>query len=250
MTPEFRSWDDYYIPGSTVLRNLLSGQPGVGETDGGVLESTELALTFARVVELAANPVIGAFDLPHLQEIHRRIFCDVYPWAGQLRVGPATRMTKMGPNVVDFPLGDPDAPMVAYGYFPAGPAMAEYAEAQLARLLDISGIDDDNELVTQVAEVWSEVNVAHPFREGNTRTQIVFFTQYFASIGFALDAPALSPQGSSRDEFVAARFHAQATGGTNRLAQLLGQVVSCGAPSPERLMGLHQGIVPPTPPGR
>jgi cell filamentation protein len=249
VTSKFRSWEDYYIPGSKVLRNLLPGPPGVGETDAGILESTELALTFTRVVELAGNPVVGVFDLPHLQEIHRRIFCDVYPWAGRLRVGPATRMTKMGPNVVDYAPGDPNAPMVAYGYFPATGAMADYATTQLALLPGIAGIDDADELLTQAAEVWSELNVAHPFREGNTRTQIVFFTQYFASIGFTLDAPELSPQGARRDEFIAARFHAQATGGSTRLAQLLGHVVHRGTPTPQRLIQLHQRIVPPTPPG-
>ena len=80
----------------------------------------------------------------------------------QLRVGPATRMTKMGPNVVDYAPGDPNAPLVAYGYFPAGPAMADYAKTQLEMLPTIAGANDDNELLASVAEVWSEVNVAHP----------------------------------------------------------------------------------------
>lgn len=34
------------------------------------------------------------------------------------RVGPDTRMTKDGPGVLHYPPGDPNAPIVAYGYYP------------------------------------------------------------------------------------------------------------------------------------
>lgn len=235
-----------------MLCNLLPAAGQFGESDATRLEHAELALTGNRVVGLAWNPVKGSFDLGHLQEVHRRIFQDVYAWAGQLRVGPATRMTKMGPNVVDFAPGDPSAPMVAYGYYPAGEPMVQYATGQLRQLGPLTAVaadTDDGELLSKLAEVWAELNVAHPFREGNTRTQIVFFTQFLASVGFTLDAAALSPEGSSRDTFIAARFHSQATGNSERLAHVLRQVVNRPAPTREQLLALHRRIVPRTPPG-
>lgn len=38
-----------------------------------------------RTAELWESPVVGRFDLTHLQEIHHRLFQDIYPWAGQCR---------------------------------------------------------------------------------------------------------------------------------------------------------------------
>jgi len=37
------------------------------------------------LIELKSHPVKGHFDFQHLQEINRRIYQDVYPWAGQAR---------------------------------------------------------------------------------------------------------------------------------------------------------------------
>lgn len=37
------------------------------------------------MVELKNNPVEGRFDFDHMKEIHRRLFQDVYEWAGQVR---------------------------------------------------------------------------------------------------------------------------------------------------------------------
>lgn len=104
MSWEFRSWEDYYIPGSNVLRNLLPATEKYGEADADRLERFELTLTGSRVVELAGTPVVGAFDLPHLQEVHRRIFFDVYPWAGQLRGAPVSGGQHSHPNRVLHPV--------------------------------------------------------------------------------------------------------------------------------------------------
>ena len=71
---------------------------------------------------------------------------------------------------------------------------------------------------------WGELNVIHSFREGNTRTQFVFFTQLTERAGWRLDASRFRA-GRLRDEFVAARFHGQDTGDNGPLAGVLRQVV-------------------------
>lgn len=72
--------DPYLDKNSGVLRNLL------GITDQAALDTAESSLSFLRASELIEKPVIGLFDLPHLQAIHQRLFGDVYDWAGQLRL--------------------------------------------------------------------------------------------------------------------------------------------------------------------
>ncbi len=71
--------DPYLITGSECLKNLL------GFTNTADLNRAEQNLTKITMADVAANPVSPTFDLPHLQEIHRRIFQDVYSFAGAIR---------------------------------------------------------------------------------------------------------------------------------------------------------------------
>ena len=100
----------------------------------------------------------------------------------------------------------------------------------------LRGLDHET-FVTELAEIWGELNVIHSFREGNTRTQFVFFSQLSEQAGWKLDpalftpgTPACNKPGtptSNRpgtpacNEFVAARFYSQATGSNQRLAAAL-----------------------------
>ncbi|WIB62073.1 Fic family protein (plasmid) [Curtobacterium sp. MCLR17_007] len=232
MPTTFRAWDDYFIPGTTVLRNKL------GATTAADLSAREEFAAQVRLVELAAEPVDGQFDYDHMKEIHRRIFQDVYEWAGQERVGPDTRMTKDGPDVVNYPLGDPAAPTVAYGYYP-GPGIADAAANQY-RLLErehhLTGLPRE-QFVERLAEYWGELNTIHAFREGNTRAQFVFFSELADNAGYRLDAGRFHVGAPLRDEFVAARFYNQATGRSDRLAAVLDRAVTRPDARPQRRAG-------------
>ena len=209
----FRTWDDYFIPGTSVLRNKLGG-PGQphGETDPAKLQQIEEAATAVRIGELRANPIAGRFDYDHMKAIHRHVFQDVYEWAGQERVAPADQfMTKDG-----------------HSYYPAGPSLTEAAESQYAKLAakdHLRGLAPD-EFVDELAEAWGELNVVHSFREGNTRTQFVFFSQLAEQAGYQIDTAAFAPGSPLRDEFVRARFHSQDTGRNNQLAAVLKKAIT------------------------
>jgi hypothetical protein len=68
--------DPYLISGSSVLRNKL------GIIDAGSLDQIERRFVAQRIAEVIPA---GRFDLAHLRAIHRHLFQDVYPWAGELR---------------------------------------------------------------------------------------------------------------------------------------------------------------------
>lgn len=208
----FRTWDDYFIPGTSVLRNKLGG-PGQphGETDPAKLRRMEEAMTAVRLGELRAHPIAGQFDYDHMKAIHRHVFQNVYEWAGQERVGPDTQMTKEG-----------------HAYYPAGPPLAAAAEAQYAQLAaknHLRGLPLDK-FVDELAEVWGELNVVHSFREGNTRTQFAFFSQLAEQAGYTIDTAAFAPGSPLRDEFVQARFHSQDTGRNDQLAAVLKKAIT------------------------
>jgi fido (protein-threonine AMPylation protein) len=71
--------DPYVYPGTSTLRNRY------GVRDPTELARRETAASIVRLAELAARPIPGAYDLAHLQAFHRRIFGDVYDWAGEIR---------------------------------------------------------------------------------------------------------------------------------------------------------------------
>ena len=99
-------------------------------------------------------------------------------------------------------------------YYPAGPVLTEAAEVQFARLADkghLRGLEPAD-FVAELAEAWGELHVVHSFREGNTRTQFVFFSQLAEQAGYAIDTAVFAPGSPLRDEFVQARFASQDTG--------------------------------------
>lgn len=247
MAKGFRTWDDYFIPGTTVLKNKA------GLVDAAQLHHFEEAAAEIRMTELAVHPIQGSFGYDHMKAIHRRIFQDVYEWAGQERVGPDSRMTKDGPDVVNFAPGDPAAPTVVYGYYP-GPGVASAAADQYRKLAvenHLVGMPRA-QFVDRLAEHWGELNTIHSFREGNIRTQFVFFSQLAENAGYVLDQDQFKPSGPLRDEFVHARFHNQATGRTDRLAAVLDKALN-PLPRPPRalaqIVGRDRSIVDRTPRG-
>lgn len=209
----FRTWDDYFIPGTSVLRNKFTapGKPH-GEPDPDKLRVLEEAFAHTRLQELRENPIAGRFDYDHMKAIHGYVFQDAYEWAGQERVAPAGQfMTKDG-----------------HAYYGAGPHLTAAAEAEYAKLAGkdyLRGLPQAK-FVDELAESWGELNVIHFAREGNTRTQFVFFAQLAEQAGYRIDTAAFAPGSPLRDEFVQARFHSQDTGRNDRLAAVLGKAIT------------------------
>ncbi|MCR4780437.1 MAG: Fic family protein [Ruminiclostridium sp.] len=151
----------YCAPGSTILKNKL------GITDEERLRSAEREITAMWLLRLKAEPVKGRFDLAHLCAIHRRMFSDIYPWAGKCRT-------------VDISKGN---------FFCRSIFIEEYARELFGRLAEENWlIYTEKETVPEkLAYYLSEINVLHPFREGNGRTQRLFI-EYLGSVaGFHVD---------------------------------------------------------------
>jgi hypothetical protein len=71
--------DPYAHPVTGVLHNKL------GLSTPEELEDAEREITHAALIFLKESRVSPSYDLRHLCAIHRRIFGDIYDWAGQLR---------------------------------------------------------------------------------------------------------------------------------------------------------------------
>jgi cell filamentation protein len=159
--------DPYSDPVTGVLYNKL----GLGTAAG--LEAAEREITHAALILLDESPVSPSYDLPHLQEIHKRIFGDIYEWAGQIRtVAIAKGAMFCLPQYID------SSAAVIFG---------ELHDEDCLR-----GLRRDA-FVGRLAHYLGEVNALHPFREGNGRAQRAFFGQLARDAGFTLAWQHLAP---------------------------------------------------------
>ena len=159
--------DPYSDPVTGVLYNKL----GLGTAAG--LEAAEREITHAALILVDESPVSSSYDLPHLQEIHKRIFGDIYEWAGQIRtVAIAKGVMFCLPQYID------SSAAVIFG---------ELHDEDCLR-----GLRRDA-FVGRLAHYLGEVNALHPFREGNGRAQRAFFGQLARDAGFTLAWQHLDP---------------------------------------------------------
>ena len=140
------STDPYVYPGTDVLENLRD------ISDSDILARFEAEATSRRIIQLINTPVPGKFDTAQLKAIHKHIFQDVYAWAGQFRM-------------VSISKGDH-----SFG----APAFVEPALNDLLQKLSAENYlraVNPKVFASRAGFFLGEINAAHPFREGNGRTQ-------------------------------------------------------------------------------
>ena len=143
--------DTYCYPGTDVLRNKAE------ITDANELDAYEGELSTLRSIEILENPIVGQFDLAHLQRIHLALFQDVYEWAGKIRT-------------VDISRGNSRFANVRFIESVANELFNQLARENCLKELDASTLS------AGLAHYLSEINALHPFREGNGRVQRIFIS--------------------------------------------------------------------------
>ena len=158
----------YCYKGTNVLINLLNIR------DNKTLQRAESRIVATKLFELRKNEMIGNFDVEHFIKIHKFLFEDIYPFAGKFRTEN-----------------------IAKGYFSF--AEWEYIDTELRKLLEklhksnLLKNDTRSELVKDLAYYLAELNVLHPFREGNGRTIREFIRELAYKNGYLLDLQKVEP---------------------------------------------------------
>ncbi|GAS95025.1 cell filamentation protein [Mycolicibacterium canariasense] len=159
----------YVIAGTTVLRNNF----GVAEQTA--LAELEFIATAGRMLawqlRIAAGRT-GAADLD-ARVIHRRLFADVYAWAGEYRV-------------TELRLGD-----TAFGW-QADIAARMVEITDRTRRVVTTPPGDGPALAYQLSRLYADHNQVHPFREGNGRTGTLLLHTVSALCGYRLDLSGIS----------------------------------------------------------
>ena len=180
----------YCYFGTNVLKNKLNIK------DPDILHEAERDYTSVRHADLINKCVIGDFSFKHLCSIHKQLFQDIYAWAGKTRT-------------VDISKGT---------FF----CRVQYIEVQfnnLYRMLKkenfLTDITDKKEMSIRLAYYLGELNMIHPFREGNGRTQRIYIEQLCQNNGrFEIDFTEIT-----NEEMILASI--QSTNESNELMEAL-----------------------------
>lgn len=186
--------DPYVYPGTSCFRNRL----GIRDADAlARFEANQTAITLA---QLEREWFAGRYDLAHLKTFHRRIFGDIYTWAGELRSVPITKEQSLF-------------------------ALPEHIESYLRRVFSALAEERflrelaQEEFLDRLTHYYAELNAVHPFREGNGRTQRAFLGQLVHDTGYHIAWERLDGQRNT------AASSASLQGDNGLLRQMLDELV-------------------------
>ncbi|MCE4053082.1 putative adenosine monophosphate-protein transferase Fic [Pseudomonas sp. Au-Pse12] len=151
--------DPYCYPHSAVLRNKLGIRNDLS------LSAAEQLFSTLAAQSLEFNP--PPYDLNYLKNIHLTLFADLYDWAGALRT---VGISKQGTRFCQ-------------------PAYMEKEAGKVFQIMAAANWFDGmsrTELISAVALTYSELNVVHPFRDGNGRAQRILFEHLIMNAGFEI----------------------------------------------------------------
>lgn len=152
----------YCYPDSNVLKNKLNIR------ENKLLKTAEEEITLIKQMELLKNPIKGNFSKAHLINIHKFIFEDIYSFAGKIRREQISKADTMfyPPNLIDRELDK---------------VFSKIKEKNMLRETDKEKIFDN------LAYVMAELNIIHPFREGNGRSIREFIRLMAKHMGYDLN---------------------------------------------------------------
>ena len=152
----------YCYPDSNVLKNKLNIK------DNKLLKTAEEEITLIKQMELLKNPIKGNFLKAHLMNIHKFIFEDIYSFAGKIRREQISKTDTLfyPPNLIDRELDK---------------VFVKIKEKNMLKETDEEKIFDN------LAYVMAELNIIHPFREGNGRSVREFIRLMAKRMGYDLN---------------------------------------------------------------
>jgi cell filamentation protein len=151
--------DNCYLA-STVLSNKLNIQH---QNDYEVAECAIVSTAVAKTIDKGLK---GTFDIEYLKLIHFQLFSSIFSWAGEFRKVNTAK-------TIPF-------------------CQTEYIESSLLLLLNDLKKEDylfntwEEKMAERLAYYLCELNVIHPFREGNGRVQRLFIGNLALANGYEI----------------------------------------------------------------
>lgn len=160
--------DPYVYNNSNILKNKLNLK------NAEEFEKAEAAYTSFAILKMQREPVQGKFDFTHFSNIHKRIFEEIYEWAGK-------------PRIIDIEKEERSLGGLSIEY-----EKHENIEASAKKILSKMNAREwekmsIDEAAVNLSEDMAALWKVHSFREGNTRTTVIFICDFAESKGFPLD---------------------------------------------------------------
>ncbi|MCF6776920.1 Fic family protein [Thiotrichales bacterium 19X7-9] len=152
------STDPYLYPNSNVLKNKfdLYNQDDLNKIEKEIYD-----------VKIQMSLPKGNFNYNHLKAIHKFLFEDIYDWAGQERLIDIAKDNSLF----------------------AKPTNIKHEIDKIFYHLLNESFDhfDHYEMCEKIAKYFNDVNVVHPFREGNGRVNRAFFSMLAKKYGYKIN---------------------------------------------------------------
>ncbi|GED11312.1 Fic/DOC family protein [Cellulosimicrobium cellulans] len=199
---EYARWDGYLLEDGRTLRNL------VGARTPEELRRAEEHLVEARALTLREHGLPATYDMAGLRSIHHHLFQDVYEWAGDVR----TVSIRKGRDGWFAPLDRIVPTMQAVG-------------EQIAQTDNLRSVDSDR-IPSTLAQIYNLANQAHPFREGNGRTQREYVTALARESGHHVDWTRVTVGRGDRESENDRASRLAATGDPSALRDMFHRIVT------------------------
>ena len=162
MTYNLNSINDDCYEGTSCLINKF------GIADENKLSEIEANITLVKSAQLEENPINGSFDTNHYKNIHRYLFEDLYDWAGKFRT---ITISKKGTSFADTN------------------EIESLCNNCFKRLKEYNYFQNMNfeNFIENIVDLYCTLNIIHPFREGNGRTQRIFISQLIRYNGYDIN---------------------------------------------------------------
>jgi len=190
--------DPYCYPGTSVLKNRFDLR---NDED---LREVELYISTKAAERLEfQNP---PYSLDTLKTVHHTLFSDLYNWAGKIRTVKISKSDSQFcvPERIEPEASKIFASMASENWFENCPRST---------------------LINSIAESYGNLNVVHPFREGNGRSQRILFEWIIVNAGYEINWWAVV-----RDEWIEANI-ASYYGDDGRLKEIFNRCL--GSPIKE-----------------
>lgn len=168
MVDKYGTGDDpYTYKGTKTLVNKF------GIRDNDILDNAEREFTLLAAAEIPFKE--PPYDFIYFCALHRALFGELFGWAGEVRS-------------IDISKGSSRFCSCNFIEREAGKIFSQLAENDYFKGLDKALF------IQKVAEYYCEINVLHPFREGNGRTQRILFEHICVNAGYNLNLSGVTQE--------------------------------------------------------
>ena len=189
------SSSDSCYPGTSVLVNKL------GIQNQAQLDENETLIVGVKSLQFELAPFPEPLDFNYYKKLHRFLFDELYEWAGIVRsIDLSKQRTRFCP-VREIE------------------SLAGRMFSRIEQMDFLCGLPRED-FIAELTDFYSSVNYLHPFREGNGRTQRLYFRQLAQRAGYKLDFAAVDS-----DRMMIATIHA-ASGIEETLRNVFDEIIT------------------------